>query len=96
MRFVFLFFIIIIISSCRRQVHCENAIVYKSQQCGLDWEVEFEGKRYPVQNLSDDLKRDKNRIEIISYHFYTDPRLCVCCGYTYLVIDTAADELICL
>ncbi len=89
-------FMVIIFASCKRQSHCENATVYKSQLCGIDWEVEFEGKRYPVQNLPDDLKRDKNRIGIISYHLYTDSRLCACCGYTYLVVDTAADELICL
>jgi hypothetical protein len=96
MRLLILIFLVIIIGSCKRQSHCENATVYKSQLCGIDWEVDYEGKRYPVQNLPDDLKRDKNKIGIISYHIYIDPRTCVCCGYIFLVIDQAADELICL
>lgn len=84
------------LSTCRRAGHCENATVYKSKQCGVDWEVQFEGSRYPVQNLADELKRHRNRIEIFQHHFYTDPRLCGCCGYTWLVVDDAIDDVICL
>ena len=96
MRWIILLLIVTGLAVCKRETHCENATVYKSQRCGVDWEVEFEGQRYPVQNLPDDLKRDGNRIYIDSYHFYTDPRLCACCGYTYLVVDSARDEVICL
>ena len=83
-------------AGCRRESHCENATVHLSKQCGVDWEVEFEGASYPVQNLPDALKRDKNRIEILQHHFYDDPRLCACCGFRYLVVDDATDEAICL
>lgn len=96
MRLLLLICVVALMVSCKRQSHCENATVYKSQLCGIEWEVEYEGKRYPVQNLPDALKRDNNRIFIDSYHFYSDPRLCVCCGYNYLVIDQAYDDLICI
>lgn len=96
MRFSLSFCLCLPFAQCRRQSHCENATVYKSNQCGVDWEVQYEGTRYPVQNLSDSLKQNGNRIEIFTRHFYTDPRSCVCCGYTWLVIDDAVDELICL
>jgi hypothetical protein len=96
MRWILIILLLIIFGGCRRQQHCENATVYKSQLCGISWEVEYEGKRYPVQNLPDNLKIDKNRIFIESYHFYNDPRLCACCGYSYLVIDNASDDAICL
>lgn len=96
MRLVFLMLLMAtILITCRRQKHCENATVYKSQLCGVDWEVEFEGKRHPVK-LTDEMKHDRNRIFIESYHFFADPRLCGCCGYTYVVIDSAVDEAVCL
>ena len=82
--------------SCRRYSHCENALVLKSKKCGVEWEVSFEGKSYPVDSLPKALKRDKNNIFLDSYHFYNDPRLCPCCGYRWLVVERAEDEVICL
>ena len=96
MRLLLLICLVILVVGCKRQSHCENATVYKSQLSGVEWEVEYEGKRYPVQNLPDTLKKDKNPIFINSYHFYSDPRLCGCCGYTYLVIDQAFDDSSCM
>ena len=96
MRTIVLFFLVTAMLACRRQTHCENATVFKSQRCGVEWEIEFNGDRYPAQNLADDLKRDGNRIEIYDSHFFTDPRMCPCCGYTWLVVDKAEDNLICL
>lgn len=91
-----LYFILIplVFLSCRKGTHCENATVYQAHLCGVDWEVEFKGTRYPVKDLPDNLKRDRNKISIEAYHFYNDPRLCACCGYEYLVVEEALDELI--
>lgn len=89
-------FILLFLVACKKAVHCENATVYKSAKCGVDWEVQFEGQRYPVDSLPETLKKDKNEIFIMQYHFYDDLRMCACCGYKHLVIENARDEVICL
>ena len=93
---LFIFITALFLFACRRSIPCENATVYKSNTCGVEWEIEFEGKRYPAMDLPDALKRDKNRIYLLAYHFYDDPRTCACCGYHYLVVETALDELTCI
>jgi hypothetical protein len=88
--------LMIFLLHCSREMHCENAVVYRSQKCGVEWEIELGNQRYPAQDLPQDLQRDGNRIFLRGHHFYTDPALCPCCGYTYLVVEDAVDEAICL
>jgi hypothetical protein len=88
--------LLISIFACRRSDHCENATVYKSTKCGVEWEVQFEGQRDPVDSLPESLKRDKNPIYIHQYHFFDDLRMCPCCGYRHLIVESAEDQMICI
>lgn len=96
--FVRILFSILLISifACRRGTNCDNATVYHSTKCGVEWEVEFEGHRYPVDSLPASLERDRNSIYIMQYHFYDDPRVCPCCGYRHLVVERAEEQMICI
>ena len=96
MRYILLLALTFLLLQCRRESHCENAVVYRSQRCGVAWEIEWGNQRYPAQNLPQNLQRNGNRIFLHSYHFYTDPAVCPCCGHTFLVVEDAADEAICL
>lgn len=88
--------LLILIFACRRGTNCDNATVYHSTKCGVEWEVEFEGHRYPVDSLPASLERDRNSIYIMQYHFYDDPRVCPCCGYRHLVVERAEEQMICI
>lgn len=96
MRFPFFMSLLLLFAQCRRESHCENAVVYRSQKCGVAWEIEWGGQRYPAEDLPQNLQRDGNRIFLNRYHFYTDSTVCPCCGYTFLVVENATDEAICL
>lgn len=91
-----LLFALVFFIACQKGKHCENATVYKSEKCGVEWELEFMGERYPADSLPVDLQRHKNKIFLESYRFFDDPRLCACCGYRWLIVEKAEDEMICL
>ena len=94
---IFLLLLLVLFFACRRGgINCDNATVYKPSRCGVDWEVEFSGQRYPVDSLPESLKRDSNSIYVSQYHFYDDPTLCPCCGYRHLVVESAVDEMTCI
>jgi hypothetical protein len=96
MRILIIIMLFVSVVACRRTSNCDNAIVYRSSKCGVEWEVEFQGQRYPVDSLPESLKRDKNSIFINQYHFYDDPRVCPCCGYRHLVVESAEEQMICI
>jgi len=87
--------ILLVFAGCKKVIHCDNATIFKSSRCGVEWEAEFQGERYPVSNLPADLQIDKLKIHIEDYHIYEDMRMCPCCGGTWLSVDNASSGVFC-
>ena len=83
------------LAGCKKVIHCDNATIFKSSRCGVAWEAEFQGERYPVSNLPAALQIDKLKIHIEDYHFFEEPRKCPCCGYKWLIVDKVSTGVFC-
>jgi len=63
--------ILLVFAGCKKVIHCDNATIFKSSRCGVEWEAEFQGERYPVSNLPADLQIDILKI-------ITSMKICGC------------------
>jgi hypothetical protein len=87
--------LILAFASCKKVMHCDNATIFKSSKCGVEWEADFQGERYPVDSLPAALRINNLKIHIEDYHFYSDPQLCICCGYKWLIVENASSGIFC-
>ncbi|MEO8852489.1 MAG: hypothetical protein ABI359_01840 [Ginsengibacter sp.] len=81
----FVFLIMALFLSCKKNPICTNATVtLKARSCsGIG--VIIGNKTYPTDDLPDSLVVAGKRL-CIEYSLYDDPRMCQCCGGTYLHI----------
>ena len=81
----FAFLLLILFTSCKKNSNtdCTNAIVtFKATNC-KHVGVIISGTTYPTDDLPDQYAIDGKNI-CIEYSIYDDPRMCMCCGGTYV------------
>ena len=81
----FVFLVLLLSASCRKNsnVDCTNATVtFKATNC-RHVGVIINGVSYPTDDLPDQYAIDGKNI-CIEYSIYDDPRMCSCCGGTYV------------